>query len=127
MPTTHTPLTLSALFFFFFFFFFFFHPPPPPRRPRLPLGFTINFFFGQSCSDVWVNNNGNVTFGAALSDYTPSNLTTFGNPILAAFFADVDTRGAGSGVVDYGDGTRREPMCSLSTFPTSGATTRPRR
>jgi hypothetical protein len=85
----------------------------------IPLGFTINFF-GQSRNNVWVNNNGNVTFGAALSDFTPSNLTTFGNPILAAFFADVDTRGSGSGVVDYGTGTLNGNRVFVVNYPNVG-------
>src|SRR6185437_4682219 len=49
------------------------------------------------------NNNGNVTFTAPLSEYTPNDLTTPGHiPEIAAFFADVDTSGAGSGLTTYG-------------------------
>src|SRR5690242_15636854 len=51
-------------------------------------------FFGQTFNNVYVNNNGNVTFGASLSQYTPNGLATgVGVPIIAPFFADVDTRG----------------------------------
>ncbi|WP_341229466.1 nidogen-like domain-containing protein, partial [Nocardioides salarius] len=65
-------------------------------------------FFGQPYSDVFVNNNGNVTFGDELGDYTPSAFSgddedSYGGPpIIAPFFADVDTRGEGSNVVTYG-------------------------
>jgi hypothetical protein len=65
------------------------------------LGFTINFY-GQNYSSLYVNNNGNVTFDAALSTFIPFSLLSTTHPILAPFFADVDTRGAGSGLVQYG-------------------------
>jgi len=66
------------------------------------LGFTANFF-GANSSTVFVNNNGNVTFTNPLPQYTPNGLSS-GQPIIAAYFADVDTRGAGSGLVTYGSG-----------------------
>ncbi|MCC7104283.1 MAG: hypothetical protein IT307_04005 [Chloroflexi bacterium] len=72
------------------------------------LGFTINFFHpndGTRYSQVYVNNNGNVTFDGSLSAYRPFDLTSTTHPIIAAFFGDVDTRGTGSGVVTYGAGS----------------------
>jgi PKD repeat protein len=72
---------------------------------QISLPFTINFF-GVSYDHLWVNNNGNVTFNGVLTTYTPFGLTSnLGTPIIAPFFADVDTRGSGSGVVTYGAGT----------------------
>jgi hypothetical protein len=68
------------------------------------LGFTANFF-GTEYTQTYVNNNGNLTFGEASSTYTPTGLGTINTPIVAAFFADVDTRGAGSSPVTYGTGT----------------------
>jgi hypothetical protein len=62
---------------------------------------SINFF-GTSYSALYVNNNGNVTFDAALGHYTPDNIVTTTRAIIAPFFADVDTRGPGSGLVQYG-------------------------
>jgi hypothetical protein len=60
-------------------------------------------FFGNSFTDVFVNNNGNLTFGGPLSQFTPNGLATgVGEPIIAPFFADVDTRGIGSQPVMYG-------------------------
>jgi hypothetical protein len=67
------------------------------------IGFTIDFF-GNSASQLYVNNNGNVTFTAALGTFTPFNLVTTGTRIIAPFFADVDTRGALPDVT-YGTGT----------------------
>ena len=65
------------------------------------VGFEIDFY-GDLFSQVWVNNNGNVTFTAAQSEFTPFDFTTTGDPMIAPFFADVDTRGLGSSVVTYG-------------------------
>jgi hypothetical protein len=61
-------------------------------------------FFGNSFTDVFVNNNGNLTFGGPLSQFTPNGLATgVGEPIIAPFFADVDTRGIGSQPVMWGN------------------------
>jgi len=68
------------------------------------IGFTIDFF-GTNYSNLFVNNNGNVTFNGPLGTFTPFGLLGTSTPIIAPFFADVDTRGAGSGLVHYGQGT----------------------
>jgi hypothetical protein len=68
------------------------------------IGFSANFF-GTTHTQLYVNNNGNVTFNGPLSTFTPFGLTTSTIPIIAPFFADVDTRAAGSDVVRYGTGT----------------------
>ncbi|MEX1357004.1 MAG: nidogen-like domain-containing protein, partial [Gaiellaceae bacterium] len=70
----------------------------------VPLGFTIDFF-GQSYSQLYVNNNGNVTFDSALSTFTPFPLTSTNRKIIAPFFGDVDTRNLASAVVTYGQCT----------------------
>lgn len=70
----------------------------------VPIGFPVNFF-GTTYTHLFVNNNGNVTFGSPLSTFTPFGLTGATNrPIIAPFFADVDTRGSGSEVVRYSFG-----------------------
>lgn len=66
------------------------------------IGFSVNFY-GLNFSQLHVNNNGNVTFDAALSTFTPFDLTSTGRQIIAPFFGDVDTR-AGN-VVRYGQDT----------------------
>jgi hypothetical protein len=65
------------------------------------LPFTVNFF-GRTFGSLYVNNNGNVTFDRALSTFTPFGLLSTSTPIIAPFFADVDTRGSGSDTVHYG-------------------------
>jgi hypothetical protein len=68
------------------------------------LGFTANFF-GTNYTNTYVNNNGNLTFTNSLGTYTPFGLVGTSTPIIAAFFADVDTRGTGTSPVTYGTGT----------------------
>ena len=72
--------------------------------PQVNIGFNANFF-GTTYSQLYVNNNGNVTFDNPLGDYTPFDFTTTGDVMIAPFLADVDTSGApddGSKEVTYG-------------------------
>ncbi|WP_062304987.1 nidogen-like domain-containing protein [Demequina subtropica] len=62
-------------------------------------------FYGRTYDSLWVNNNGNVTFESALATYTPFGLLATSTPIIAPFFADVDTRADGGDPVTYGYGT----------------------
>lgn len=68
---------------------------------ELPFPVTV---FGSTRTALFVNNNGNVSFGAPLSAYTPVKLGSLGLDIIAPFWADVDTRAAGSGITTYGTG-----------------------
>jgi hypothetical protein len=67
---------------------------------KAEIGFKINFF-GITYDSVWVNNNGNVSFDSALRTYSPRLIQRNSLPILAPFFADVDTRFYGK-VTRYG-------------------------
>lgn len=67
-------------------------------------GFTFNLF-GLTQGNLFVNNNGNVTFTQALSTFTPNPIAGSNLAIIAPFWADVDTRNALSGVTQYGTGT----------------------
>ena len=71
---------------------------------RVTVGFTMNFF-GAQYSQLYVNNNGNLSFDGPLSAYTPSPIAASGLKIIAPFWADVETRGTGSGIVTYSFGT----------------------
>jgi hypothetical protein len=66
------------------------------------VGFGLNFY-GSNYSQLYVNNNGNVTFDAPLATFTPFDLLSTSRVIVAPFFADVDTRNAGLPVT-YGTG-----------------------
>ncbi len=78
----------------------------PDRLVPQQIGFTVDFF-GLQSSAVFVNNNGNLTFGEPLDAFTPEPLVSSaaGFRMIAPFWADVDTRGDGSGVVTYGNDT----------------------
>lgn len=66
----------------------------------LNLGFNFTLF-GTTYSSLFINNNGNVSFGAGISAFIPTGPTGANSPIISPFFADVDTRNATSGVVHY--------------------------
>ncbi len=68
---------------------------------EITLPFSVNYF-GVPYDSLFVNNNGNVTFASPLGTFTPFVLTADTPPIIAPFFADVDTRGPGSSLVTYG-------------------------
>ena len=70
----------------------------------IALGFNANFF-GNTYTNTYISNNGYLTFNGGQSAYTPTGLGAGygGQPIIAAFFADVDTRGVGT--TNYGYGT----------------------
>ncbi len=66
-------------------------------------GFTFNLF-GLTQNQLFVNNNGNVTFTEALDQFTPDPIAGSNLAILAPFWADVDTSNPLSGVTQYGTG-----------------------
>ncbi|MEO6659336.1 MAG: nidogen-like domain-containing protein [Burkholderiaceae bacterium] len=61
-------------------------------------GYTLNFF-GTNYTSLYANNNGNISFGSGISEYVPSGPTGAAAPVISPWFADVDTRGAASGVL----------------------------
>jgi hypothetical protein len=79
-------------------------PNDDESSPETALPFTVNFF-GRQFSSLWVNNNGNVTFDGPRSTFTPQPLATLDSPMVAAWFADVDTRGAAGHPIRFGSGT----------------------
>jgi RHS repeat-associated protein len=81
------------------------------------IGFPI-LYYSEQYTNLWVDNNGIVTFGAGWSDFIPiipigeiRSVDGFFNadgtplPAIAPFWADVDTRGGGSGLTRYGTNT----------------------
>jgi len=66
----------------------------------LALGFNFTLF-GTTYNSLFINNNGNVSFGSGISAFVPSGPTGANAPIISPFFSDVDTRNAASGVVHY--------------------------
>jgi len=62
-------------------------------------------FFGSTFAQTYVSNNGYLTFNNRQGTFTPMGLTASysGQPTIAPYYADVDTRG--TGMVTYGMGT----------------------
>lgn len=56
-----------------------------------PLGFTINFY-GKTYSNCYVNNNGTISFTGAVPAWVAKPLIEMHAPLIAPFWADVDTR-----------------------------------
>ncbi len=79
-------------------------------------------FFGHNYTSLYINNNGNITFGSPNSTFTP-NVITGGanNPIIAPFWADVDTRG-GAGTPTGGNATGADQVF-YNLDPTNGVLT----
>ena len=82
----------------------------------LPLPFNINFY-GNTYSNFYVNNNGNITFQSPLSTYTPSAFPGAPQPLIAPWWADVDTRNFSSDVVYY---VAPNPNSLVVTWPNVG-------
>lgn len=85
------------------------------------LPFQANFF-GATYSNLYVNNNGNVTFSQASGNYTPVGLGADyrGAPIIAPFLTDIDTRNPASGITAYGTGTYAGRTAFGVTWPDVG-------
>jgi hypothetical protein len=88
--------------------------------PPVQMGFTVSFECETPTDTVYVNNNGNITFNFPLSTYTPPPLNSLGDDIIAPFFADVDTRDPGSGIMAYGQGTVDGHPAFGATWPNVG-------
>ncbi len=63
----------------------------------LNLGFTFTFY-GQTYNSIYINVNGNITFGNYYNSYSPAGFPSSSAPaMIAPFWADVDLRGTGNG------------------------------
>ena len=64
----------------------------------LPFSFC---FYGTLLTQLYINNNGNVSFGAPYTTFTGAPFPNTNFVMVAPFWSDVDTRGVGSGLVYY--------------------------
>jgi PKD repeat protein len=74
--------------------------PTDDKSLMASLDFSVDFY-GGSYDTLFVNNNGNLTFGAGLTRYETTSLDMLTSKMIAPFFADVDTR-AGASPTTYG-------------------------
>lgn len=65
---------------------------------NLPFSFC---FYGNIQNSLYINNNGNISFGTSCQNVLPVTFPTTAFSIIAPFWADVDTRNFASGLVYY--------------------------
>ena len=58
-------------------------------------------FYGQQVNFMYINNNGNVSINNPYATFTANSFPDPTYTMIAPFWADVDTRGATSGIVYY--------------------------
>ncbi|HEX6916287.1 MAG TPA: HYR domain-containing protein [Chitinophagaceae bacterium] len=58
------------------------------------LGFSFDLY-GTTYNQVYINNNGNITFGSSYFGYVPSGFPLASRPMIAGFWDDIDTRTCG--------------------------------
>ena len=58
-------------------------------------------FYGQIQTQVYINNNGNVSFGSSYGAFSALPFPSTAYVMIAPFWADIDTRNALSGIVYY--------------------------
>lgn len=56
----------------------------------VPLQFGFNLY-GTTYNDIYINNNGNISFGSPFATFTASGFPVSGFPMVAPFWGDVDT------------------------------------
>ena len=82
---------------------------------EMPLDFDLEFF-GETHEGVFINNNGNLSFGGGFSAYSAEGFPIADFPMIAPFWGDVDTRDNAGGVVYY----RSEPNRFVVTWDNVG-------
>jgi hypothetical protein len=95
-----------------------------PHRRGKTLAFNVSFF-GTVYNSLFINNNGNVSFGSGISAFVPNGPTGAFSPVISPFFGDVYTRNSGSGVVHYNLSADLlvVPWDNVGSFSTRGAPT----
>ena len=58
-------------------------------------------FYGHTYTSFYLNTNGSISFGSGISQYTPSTITSGSTPMIAPFWADVDTRVGNPAYLDF--------------------------
>ena len=61
---------------------------------QIELGFEVDFY-GEKYGRLWLNSNGNVSFGDQVLNYTPEPFCLDGLSVIAPFFADIDLEKGG--------------------------------
>jgi hypothetical protein len=88
----------------------------------LPFPFT---FFGRSYTDVWINSDGNLTFGARDSASTDRSVSRVlvGAPRIAPFFADLDPSAGGKVLTSGNADAFTVTWCGVKAFDSADIAT----
>lgn len=90
---------------------------------ELPLGFSFPFQ-GQTWNSVFVNGNGNLTFGAANSDFSESVAELLsGPPRIAALWDDLNPGGGGQVTAEWNAGQLTVSFVNVPEFVSTGSNT----
>ena len=102
---------------------------PQPIAPgddgsvELPLGFTFPFQ-GQNWTSVFVNGNGNLTFGAPNADFSESVAELLsGPPRIAPLWDDLNSSAAGQVTAEWAAGQLTISFVNVPEFVATGANT----
>jgi len=85
----------------------------------IALPFAINFY-GSTYSSYYANTNGNITFLSVFGTFTPTAFPGAPQPIIAPWWADVDTRNPSSGVEGLVWYTNPDPSTTVVTWNNVG-------
>jgi len=90
---------------------------------EIPLGFTFPFQ-GSSWMSVWVNSNGNLTFGSGDTDFSES-VSDFlnGQPRIAPLWVDLSPNAGGMVTVEYNSGSVKVDFIDVPEWPAVGSST----
>ena len=77
-------------------------------------------FFGTTYSGIYINSNGNISFGSAFTDYQTADLSSETTPLIAPFFSDVDITKGGNIYWDLDPTAGTVTITWLNVAPYSG-------
>ena len=90
---------------------------------QLTLGFTFPFQ-GTNYTDVWVNSNGNLTFGSGDTDFSESAGEFLADqPRIAALWDDLNPNNGGLVLADGDDSSMTVSFVGVPEFPSTGSNT----
>ncbi len=89
---------------------------------NIPLQFTFSLF-GDTYNEVYINTNGNISFGSAYFSFSPVGFPNSDFVMVAPFWADVDISNQASGLVYYKSEPNRFTVTWDRVFYFGGTTT----
>ena len=90
---------------------------------EVALGFTFPFQ-GQNWTSVFVNSNGNLTFGSGNTDFSESVSEFLSDqPRIAPLWDDLSPNNGGMVTIEYGSGSATVSFIGVPEFPATGSNT----